>query len=319
MHEPNETMPRNLPLEPARPPEKLLGLPPKFLLGVVVLLLGFSLPLYNLVRFALQSELYSYVLLIPFVSVYLFGLDRKTATPSPAFPSRVLAGGLIVAGLATLVLFWSVSAAGTTLVPQDSLAITTLSFVLLLAGVSALFLSKPVFRSAIFPLVFLVFMVPFPQGVEHAVETFLQRGSAPPAYWFLKMAGTPVFRADMVFQLPGMTLQIAPECSGIRSSIVLFITSLIAGHLFLRSPWKRTILCLAVIPLALVRNGFRIFVIGELCVHVGPHMIDTPIHHQGGAIFFALSLIPFSLLTYYLVKTDRTVARGKKHPVVSLT
>jgi exosortase/archaeosortase family protein len=126
-----------------------------------------------------------------------------------------------------------------------------------------------------------------------------------------------VFRQDLVFQLPGMTLQIAPECSGIRSSIVLFITSLVAGHLFLRSPWKRATLTLAVIPLALLRNGFRVFVIGELCVHVGPHMIDSPIHHHGGPIFFALSLIPFSLLTFYLVKSDRNPAQSKPLPKAS--
>jgi exosortase/archaeosortase family protein len=65
----------------------------------------------------------------------------------------------------------------------------------------------------------------------------------------------------------------------------------------------------AVIPLALIRNGFRIFTIGQLCVSVGPHMIDSPIHHRGGPIFFALSLIPFFALTYFLLRTDRSRSR----------
>jgi exosortase C (VPDSG-CTERM-specific) len=203
---------------------------------------------------------------------------------------------------------------GTKLGIQDSLALTTLSFVLLLAAVCAFFMDRATFRRALFPLAFLVFMVPFPLAMEHSIESFLQHGSAPPAYWLLKLVGTPIFRDELIFQLPGITLQVAPECSGIRSTIVLFMTSLVAGHLFLRSPWKRALLTAFVIPLALIRNGFRIFVIGQLCVSVGPHMIESPIHHHGGPIFFALSLIPFSILLYYLVKSDRSPASTKQIP-----
>jgi exosortase/archaeosortase family protein len=74
--------------------------------------------------------------------------------------------------------------------------------------------------------------------------------------------------------------------------------------MLLRRPWKRAVLCLAVIPLALLRNGFRVFVLGELCVHVGPQMIDSPIHHHGGPLFFVLSLVPFFLLLYWLKRTE---------------
>jgi exosortase/archaeosortase family protein len=92
---------------------------------------------------------------------------------------------------------------------------------------------------------------------------------------------------------------------------VLLIVSLVAGRLFLRSPWKRTVLALAIIPLALLRNGFRVFVIGELCTHVGPEMINSPIHHRGGPLFFALSLIPFFLLLFYLRKSERFHKKSK--------
>ena len=68
------------------------------------------------------------------------------------------------------------------------------------------------------------------------------------------------------------------------------------------------ILAAAVIPLALLRNGFRVFVIGELCVRVSPDMIDSWVHKQGGPFFFALSLIPFSILLYFLYRADRRSA-----------
>ncbi len=120
----------------------------------------------------------------------------------------------------------------------------------------------------------------------------------------LKAAHTPVLADGLELRLPGIPLMVAPECSGIHSTMVLLMTSLMAGHMFLKSPWRRAILALVVGPLAIVRNGFRIFVLGELCVHIGPHMIDSPIHHHGGPIFFILSLIPFFLLLVFLRKTE---------------
>src|SRR5262249_62388208 len=110
----------------------------------------------------------------------------------------------------------------------------------------------------------------------------------------------PVLRQGMIFQLPGMTIEVAQECSGIRSSLVLFITSLVAAHLFLRTQWRRIVLVALVIPLGILRNGFRILVIGLLCVHYGPHMIASPIHRQGGPLFFTLSLIPLFFLLWWL-------------------
>jgi exosortase/archaeosortase family protein len=65
------------------------------------------------------------------------------------------------------------------------------------------------------------------------------------------------------------------------------------------------LLVLFVFPLAIVRNAFRILVIGLLCVHVGPHMINSVIHRRGGPLFFALSLIPLSLFLYWLYRGER--------------
>ena len=59
-----------------------------------------------------------------------------------------------------------------------------------------------------------------------------------------------------------------------------------------------------VIPLAILRNGFRIFVIGLLCVHLGPQMIHSLIHRRGGPLFFVLSLIPFLFLLWLLRRGD---------------
>jgi len=105
---------------------------------------------------------------------------------------------------------------------------------------------------------------------------------------------------------------VAPECSGIHSSQVLLITSLLAGNLFLCSHWRRVFLALFIIPLAILRNGIRVFVIGELCVRVNHSMIDSWIHHKGGPVFFVLSLIPFFFVLFWLRKSESKNQDGVK-------
>ncbi len=275
-----------------------------FIVAVAVLILLFCLPLYHLVRFALQSSLYSYIVLIPFVSLYL-AWQRRSAEPDHSTPNRPLAFLLFGIGLAALG-GWSIPLlSGASFAREDSLALTTLSFVGFFAGICIWFLGRQTLRVFLFPLSFLIFMIPMPVALESAIETVLQYGSATVAHGLFVITGTTVFADGLIFQLPGITLKIAPECSGIHSTLALLITSIVAGSFFLRSPGRRAVLALAVFPLALLRNGFRVFVLGELCVHISPDMIDSYIHHHGGPIFFVLSLIPFSLLLLLLIRSER--------------
>jgi len=270
----------------------------------MVLAACFSAPLVRLVCFAATSELYSHILLVPFVSVYLAWLDRRRLSGASKRNWRfiALAGG---AGLALLAGYWLARLRGWPITNQDRLAWTTSAFVCLFFGLCGALLSRDTLRTIQFPLCFLVFMVPFPTVIHGWLEGVLQRGSALTAYGFFQVFGMPAYYSNLNFQLPGFALEVAPECSGIHSSLVLFLTSLVAGHLFLRSSWNRGILALAVLPLGLLRNGFRIFVIGELCVHVGPQMIYSRLHHDGGPLFFALSMVPFLLLLILLRRAEQ--------------
>jgi exosortase C (VPDSG-CTERM-specific) len=268
------------------------------------LVIVFSVPLYDLAWCAATSDLYSYIFLIPIISVYLAGLKWKTLPPfsgAAKIPAAVFGAG----GLAVLAGYALARHAGFKLVEDDYLAFMMSAFVLFFAGGGCWFLGAEIVRALAFPIGFLIFMTPLPAFVRHGVESFLQSGSALAAEVFFKISGAAFMRDGLVFHLPSINLEIAPECSGIHSSLVLLITSALAGYLFLRSPGKRAALILFVIPLALVRNGFRVFVIGELCTHLGPQMIDSPIHRKGGPLFFALSLIPFFLLLVWLRRSER--------------
>jgi len=290
----------------AIPSDRPTSIPRGFVVATLILAAAFSVPLFRLGRFAAGSELYSHILLIPFISAFLVWTHRRHLPP-PSAPMRAAASGMFFLSGTIVLGVWGYFAwSRPQLALENSLAASTLSFLLFFWGICGRVFAKNTLRALLLPLGFLVFMAPFPTFVKYVLEAGLQYSSAQAAYAIFKLSGTPVFFRDgLVFQLPGFNMQVAPECSGIHSTLALFITSVLAGHFFLRTRWKSAVFALAVIPLGILRNGFRVFVIGQLCVHIGPHMVDSPIHRRGGPIFFVLSLVPLFLLLYLLVRSDR--------------
>lgn len=276
---------------------------------VALLALVFGRDVYSLAVHSLGNPLHSHVVLIPFISAYLIYIERSKL-PREYRSSYVTAivVGLLGVGVLVAARF---SKAGNSIGDNDYLSSIALSLLLLLIAGGFLFLGSRWMKATAFPVAFLCFAIPLPDGAAEFLETASKIGSADVADLFFTLTGTTFARDRFIFQLPNIAIEVAQECSGIRSSWVLLITSVLASYLFLNSPWRRAALVLAVIPLGLLRNGFRILVIGLLCVHVGPEMIDSPIHHSGGPIFFVLSLIPLFLLLHWLRNGDARQKIGR--------
>ena len=210
----------------------------------------------------------------------------------------------LAAGLGVLAFTYWLDLAGQAPATNDRLALLTLSFLCCLVAGGFFFCGRAWMRAAAFPLAYLIFMMPMPDGMADALETASKSASSEVANLLFHLSGTPFLRAGAIFQLPNITIEVAQECSGIRSSWVLFMTSILAANLFLKTRWRRFALVAFVIPLGILRNGFRILVIGLLCVNVGPQMLHSIIHRRGGPAFFMLSLIPFFLVLWWLRKGD---------------
>ena len=219
-----------------------------------LLVLGFGQPLCQLVKLAWHSDLFSHILLIPFISAYLVSLKRHDlALESPTARGWAVIPLLLGAGL--LAAHAWAARAGWKPKPDNYVALMTLSFLLFLCAGGFLFLGLQTVRRVAFPAAFLIFMVPFPVVVRQGIESFFQHGSAATADLLFRVSGMPFLRQGTEcqlpglmqmmlpqdwqrflrqgteFQLPGFSLEVAPQCSGIHSSLVLFITSL-AGRLF---------------------------------------------------------------------------------------
>jgi exosortase C (VPDSG-CTERM-specific) len=263
----------------------------------------FALPLYDLLRFSLHSDLYSHVLLVPFISAYVVWLQR-TEWVDERRPARGAAFGFALIGIALVAGFWIPYLTGWEPELQDRLSLLTLAYLLLFCAGCAWLIGGQNLRRFAFPLAFLFFMVPMPLVLEQTLEALLQYASADASYLLLKISGMPVVREGTVFQLPGFAFEVAPECSGIHSTFVLFMSSFLAAHFFLKHTWTKTVFAVGVLALGVFRNAVRIFTLAQLCVRVDPKFIDSPLHHRGGPIFFAVSLIPFFLFIWLLRKIE---------------
>src|SRR5579862_7197194 len=220
---------------PYQPVAYSLGSQTRVLVILTVLLLAaFGRPLVDLFGYALRSELFSHILLIPFISAYLIVL-KKAGLRTGTSPDRRWALIAVAAALCVLVGYWVALQSGMVLGRVEYLSWTILVFFLLFVSACCFSLGRETIRTLAFPIGFLAFMVPFPDWLTTRIETFLQYASAMTAQALFGLTGMPVVREGLKFLLPGMCLEVAPECSGIHSTLVLFITSLLAGQLFLRS------------------------------------------------------------------------------------
>jgi exosortase C (VPDSG-CTERM-specific) len=276
----------------------------------LVATVAFATRLVDLVAYSSRSELYSYIPLVPFVSGWLVW-SRREAFKAGTRPAPAAGAAICLVAAAALAL--DVSMRGR-LSLNDHLALTTAAYVALVLAGGFLFLGRSWMAAAAFPAAFLFFLVPVPDAVVRVVENGSVLGSAEVSALLFRLTGTPLVREGTVFALPGIVLEIARECSGINSSWVLFVVGLVASNMFLKATWARVVLVAFIVPLAIVRNSVRILTVGLLCVHVGPHMINSYIHRSGGPLFFALSLVPLFALLVFLKRQGETrrSAKGAK-------
>ena len=261
---------------------------------------AFWAPLRSLVQLALGSDEYSHILIVPFISIVLVWMERERLFPTLK-PNRSSAAVLFCVGALLGAFGWrgrSLSAGG------DWLGFAILGFVCLIWAGVLFFYGASAFKAGLFPLLFLLLMVPLPGFLLDRSIAWLQVGSADVAEWAFQLSGTPVLRQGVIFALPNVTIEVAKECSGIRSTQALLITCLLAGHLFLRTNWRRAVLLAAAVPVLIIKNGIRIATLTLLAVHVDPSFLTGRLHHEGGFVFFVLGMLILLPLLWWLQKTE---------------
>jgi exosortase len=143
---------------------------------------------------------------------------------------------------------------------------------------------------ALFPLSFLIFIIPLPEALLFRIITALQYASADAVALLFQLCPFPFTREGVYFTLPGLSIEVARECSSIRSSMALCMACVLANHLLLHRWWSKAIVLLLVFPLAVLKNGVRIVTLCVLTLYVDDGFLESDLHSGGGVIFFGLVL-----------------------------
>jgi exosortase len=240
---------------------------------------------------------FSHGFLIPFFVLFLAWDQRALLASTPIRPTW--AGiGLVV--FALFVLLTGVFGA--------DLFLSRCSFVLLVAGCIWTLLGAKMLRRTRFMLFVLCLAIPLPTLILNQITFPLQLLASQCASALLPLAGVPVLRDGNVIELPAMQLEVAEACSGIRSLMSLFTVAVIYGYFLEHQTWRRVVLALASLPIAVAANAFRIFGTGVCVQYWDPDKASGFFHEFSGWLMFLVSL---SCL--YLVHRIMRLLAGPSH------
>jgi len=257
-------------------------------------------PLVDTLKLALGNYEYTHLVLIPPISAVLIVLEWRSLTPMMEANRRV--GSAL---MATAVLIGALVAMSSGSFPSDvRLSIEMIALVLSWIGIFLFCFGSRVSRLVLFPLCFLFGLVPFPELILTHIVRLLQQGSAFAAHGLFSAIGVPVVQNGVMLTIPGLTLEVAKECSSIRSSSMLMVTTMVLAQLVLRSPWRKGLVMAVAIPLSVAKNGLRIFTIAMLAIRVDPAYLTGRLHRQGGIVFFAIALIGIFLMLWILQRRE---------------
>ena len=257
--------------------------PPQYRLFVVLCLVSLALwrrTLVATVELALQNDGYTHILLILPISISLIFLGWKSRK-AYAEPNFLIAFTLMLAAILMGFaggIWW----AADSLAADARLTLGMAAVVTWWIGSFVGSFGTRVSRMFVFPLCFLLWLVPLPQFALTHIVTFLQQGSADAARLLFAIARVPVTQDGVLLSIPGLTIEVAQECSSVRSSLMLLVTTMVLAHLLLRSDWGKALVILTAIPLSLAKNGLRIFTISMLGAYVDPSFLHGWLHHHGG-------------------------------------
>jgi exosortase len=278
-------------------------------LQLIALLVGSSViswhPLVSTFRLALENGEYTYILLIlPLTLSFIFA-DWRTL-------QRVIKPGvgwgtfmLCMVGMIAVLARWRTIR----MISDVQLSIKILVLVTWWIGSFISCFGARVSRSLLFPLCFLYWMVPLPSFVLNEITKSLQQGSALATQLLFKSAGVPVAQDGLMLSIPGLTVEVAKECSSIRSSLMLLVTTMVLAQLLLHSTWRKSLVVMLAVPLSVAKNGLRIFTIAMLGTRVDRGFLDGRLHHDGGIVFFAIALCIIFFLLWILRRTERDVTK----------
>ena len=259
---------------------KRLGLWASIALSVAAFAFLYRAVIAKLVYDWINDGNYSHGFLIVPVAAYLVWERRKKLTATAIQPS-IVGLVLLLGSLATL----------TAGILGAELFLSRVSMIGVIGGVVLFTTGWRYLRVLMFPLAFLLLMIPIPAIIFNEIAFPLQLLASRCAEWTLSTAHIPVLREGNIIVLANTTLEVAEACSGIRSLISLVTLAIIYGYFTDDRIWARVVLTLSAIPVAVAANAARVAGTGVAAHYYGPEAAEGFFHTFSGWMLFVVAFV----------------------------
>jgi exosortase D (VPLPA-CTERM-specific) len=145
-------------------------------------------------------------------------------------------------------------------------------------------------KTLIFPFIFILTMFPLPLFFNNRLMVQLRLISSKLGTTMIQLFGLPVTRQGNIIDLGFVKLQVVEACSGLNSLISLLVLSLLMVYFFKAPFWKRGVVVLSSVPLAIFTNSLRIAVTAVLHKYFDPEIAQGFFHSFSGLVIFLVCL-----------------------------
>jgi exosortase len=232
-------------------------------------------------RWFTYDSYYSHGILIPVISLLLIWQKRNElrnikAQPSPEWGMRLFITGIIIHLLSLLFRVYFTSG---------------FSMIIVLAGFILYVFGKNIMKEIVFPVAFLVFMVPLPLVSIINVSFQLKLLSTQMATAMLNVINIPAVQQGSYIRMDHASIVVEDVCSGLRSLIALMALGALFAYWLKAGKVKKVALFLSSIPIALITNMLRIVALAVISEFWGTKYVPGLVEDISGLSVFVLAFL----------------------------
>lgn len=253
-------------------------------MAVALVVCGLALAYWSVVSGLINAwstdDNYSHGFFIVPLAAYFAWERRRAFAAMPTRPSWL--GLLVVAGSLAMLIAGTLGA---------ELFLSRISIIGVVAGAVLFLFGWLRLRVMLFPLAFLLLMVPLPALIFNKIAFPLQLLASQVGEHTISAMEIPILREGNVLVLANATLEVAEACSGIRSLVSLFTLGIVFGYFADHRFWVRAVIALSAIPVAILANGLRVASAGVAAHKFGAAGVEGLFHEFSGWVVFVIAFL----------------------------
>jgi exosortase B len=211
--------------------------------------------------------------------------------PAPSAPRPAL--GWVLLAIALLLYVFGRS--------QRILSAQTMSALFALPALVLMLRGPRQLRAALFPLFFMIFLIPLPATLVDAITQPLKLAVSSVATAILFAVGYPIARTGVILQIGQYQLLVADACAGLHTLFSLEAMGLLYLNVVRHTSWLRNIaLAVLIVPISFIANVIRVMVLALITYHFGDEAGQGFLHGFAGLVLFMTALM-------FIIATDSSL------------